>query len=109
MLSVQYIALILASDRSLAGEAFVTLATTDSYCMGATVVAKSLRHHGTARSIVVMVTPNVSEQSRWVKHPFSLTCPKSAVCVGCLVCHSLDPAVHSDAGKQHFNISFLEF
>uniref|UniRef100_A0A8D0ADZ3 glycogenin glucosyltransferase n=1 Tax=Sander lucioperca TaxID=283035 RepID=A0A8D0ADZ3_SANLU len=40
------------------------MATTDSYCMGATVVARSLRRHGTTRSIVVMVTPNVSEQSR---------------------------------------------
>ncbi|TKS66161.1 Glycogenin-1 [Collichthys lucidus] len=49
---------------SLAGQAFVTLATTDSYCMGATVVGKSLRRHGTTRSIAVMVTPNVSEQSR---------------------------------------------
>lgn len=49
-----------------AGEAFVTLATTDSYCMGASVVARSLRRHGTTRSIVVMVTPNVSERSRWV-------------------------------------------
>lgn len=48
-----------------AGEAFVTLATTDAYCMGATVVARSLRRHGTTRSIVVMVTPNVSEQSRF--------------------------------------------
>ncbi|XP_073318643.1 glycogenin-2 [Pagrus major] len=47
-----------------AGEAFVTLVTSDSYCMGAVVVAKSLRHHGTTRSIVVMVTPNVSEQKR---------------------------------------------
>ncbi|KAE8278736.1 Glycogenin-1 [Larimichthys crocea] len=47
-----------------AGQAFVTLATTDSYCMGATVVGKSLRRHGTTRSIAVMVTPNVSEQSR---------------------------------------------
>ncbi|XP_035492043.1 glycogenin-2 isoform X3 [Scophthalmus maximus] len=46
------------------GEAFVTLATTDSYCMGASVVARSLRRHGTTRSIVVMVTPNVSERSR---------------------------------------------
>ncbi|KAI9525933.1 hypothetical protein NQZ68_002481 [Dissostichus eleginoides] len=45
-------------------EAFITLATTNSYCMGATVVARSLRRHGTTRSIVVMVTPNVSEQSR---------------------------------------------
>ncbi|XP_029306315.1 glycogenin-2 [Cottoperca gobio] len=46
------------------GEAFVTLATTDSYCMGATVVGRSLQRHRTTRSIVVMVTPNVSEQSR---------------------------------------------
>uniref|UniRef100_A0A3Q0S671 glycogenin glucosyltransferase n=1 Tax=Amphilophus citrinellus TaxID=61819 RepID=A0A3Q0S671_AMPCI len=44
--------------------AFVTLATTDSYCMGATVVARSLRRHGTTRHIVVMITPNISEQSR---------------------------------------------
>ncbi|XP_030602504.1 glycogenin-2 [Archocentrus centrarchus] len=47
-----------------ADEAFVTLATTDSYCMGATVVARSLRRHGTTRHIVVMITPNISEQSR---------------------------------------------
>uniref|UniRef100_A0A3B4GLJ8 glycogenin glucosyltransferase n=1 Tax=Pundamilia nyererei TaxID=303518 RepID=A0A3B4GLJ8_9CICH len=44
--------------------AFVTLATTDSYCMGAAVVARSLRRHGTTRHIVAMITPNVSEQSR---------------------------------------------
>ncbi|XP_026157529.1 glycogenin-2 isoform X2 [Mastacembelus armatus] len=36
----------------------------DSYCMGATVVARSLRRHRTARSLVVMVTLNVSQQSR---------------------------------------------
>ncbi|KAM6893065.1 glycogenin-2 isoform 4-T4 [Lycodopsis pacificus] len=47
-----------------AGEAFVTLATTDSYCKGAIVVARSLQRHGTTRSTVVMVTPNISEQSR---------------------------------------------
>uniref|UniRef100_A0A3Q3J8M9 glycogenin glucosyltransferase n=1 Tax=Monopterus albus TaxID=43700 RepID=A0A3Q3J8M9_MONAL len=45
-------------------EAFVTMATTDSYCMGATVVARSLQRHGMTRNIVVMVTPNVSQQSR---------------------------------------------
>ncbi|XP_045916589.1 glycogenin-1-like [Micropterus dolomieu] len=56
--------LILTSDHSIAAEAFVTLATTDPYCMGAIVVARSLRRHGTTRNIVVMVTPNVSEQSR---------------------------------------------
>lgn len=42
----------------------MTLATTDSYCKGATVVARSLRRYGTTRRIVVMVTPNISEQSR---------------------------------------------
>uniref|UniRef100_A0A667XQT6 glycogenin glucosyltransferase n=1 Tax=Myripristis murdjan TaxID=586833 RepID=A0A667XQT6_9TELE len=45
--------------------AFVTLVTTDAYCMGATVVAQSLRRHGTTRRIVVMVTPNVSQEPRW--------------------------------------------
>lgn len=49
-----------------AGEAFVTLVTTDAYCMGAAVVAHSLRRHGTTRRIVVMVTPNVSKESRRV-------------------------------------------
>ncbi|XP_071758233.2 glycogenin-2 [Centroberyx gerrardi] len=47
-----------------AGEAFVTLVTTNAYCMGATVVAQSLRRHGTTRRIVVMVTPNVPKESR---------------------------------------------
>ncbi|XP_028256164.1 glycogenin-1-like [Parambassis ranga] len=55
---------MLGMSKMSAGEAFVTLATTDPYCMGATVVAKSLRRHGTTRQIVVMVTPNISEQSR---------------------------------------------
>lgn len=53
-----------------AGEAFVTLVTSHAYCMGAVVVARSLRRHGTTRSLVVMVTPNVSEQSRWATRPF---------------------------------------
>ncbi|XP_034029412.1 glycogenin-2 [Thalassophryne amazonica] len=47
-----------------AAEAFVTLATTDPYCMGAIAVARSLRRHKTSRLIVVMVTPNISEGSR---------------------------------------------
>lgn len=67
--------LAVANSHSLsvgeAGEAFVTLVTSDSYCMGAVVVARSLRRHGTTRSVVVMVTPNVSEQSRWATCPFS--------------------------------------
>ncbi|XP_056450029.1 glycogenin-2-like isoform X2 [Gadus chalcogrammus] len=47
-----------------ADEAFVTLATTDEYCMGAAVVARSLRRHGTSRSILVLITPGVSAESR---------------------------------------------
>lgn len=45
-------------------QAFITLATTDAYCMGALVVGKSLRRHGTSRRIVVMVSPNVSVEAR---------------------------------------------
>ncbi|KAM9836056.1 glycogenin-2 [Aulostomus maculatus] len=47
-----------------ADEAFVTLATSNGYCTGALVVAMSLRRHGTTRRIAVMVTTNVSEESR---------------------------------------------
>ncbi|KAM9766399.1 glycogenin-2 isoform 2-T2 [Menidia menidia] len=49
---------------SSAPEAFVTLATTDPYCQGATVLARSLRRHGTTRRIVAMVTPDLSQASR---------------------------------------------
>ncbi|KAM6893531.1 glycogenin-2 [Xenentodon cancila] len=52
------------SSLSAAAEAFVTLVASDSYCQGALVVARSLRRHGTARRIVVMVTPSISKQSR---------------------------------------------
>ncbi|KAL1021832.1 hypothetical protein UPYG_G00018620 [Umbra pygmaea] len=47
-----------------ADQAYVTLATTDSYCMGALVVGQCLRRHGTTRHTVVMVSPNVSRQAR---------------------------------------------
>ncbi|KAF7207024.1 glycogenin-2 [Nothobranchius furzeri] len=48
----------------MSGQAFVTLVTTDPYCQGATTLARSLRRHATTRRIVVMVTPNISQQSR---------------------------------------------
>ena len=38
-------------------QAWVTLATNDSYALGALVMASSLRRTNTARKIVVMVTP----------------------------------------------------
>ncbi|XP_048052907.1 glycogenin-2 [Megalobrama amblycephala] len=45
-------------------QAFVTLATTDSYCMGCIVVGKSLRRHGTSRKLVVIISPSVSKAGR---------------------------------------------
>jgi glycogenin glucosyltransferase len=44
----------------VADQAFVTLASTDTYCQGALVLAQSLRDHGTTRKLVVLVTPQVS-------------------------------------------------
>jgi glycogenin glucosyltransferase len=45
-------------------EAFVTLATNDSYAIGALVLGNSLRRVGTTRSLAVLVTQDVSENFR---------------------------------------------
>ncbi|XP_060755536.1 glycogenin-2 [Neoarius graeffei] len=45
-------------------QAFVTLATSDAYCMGSLVVGKCLRRHGTTRKLVVMVSPSISTEAR---------------------------------------------
>ncbi|KAG2171564.1 hypothetical protein INT43_008290 [Umbelopsis isabellina] len=45
-------------------EAYVTLLVTDSYAPGALVVANTLREYGTTREIAVMVTSNITEQTR---------------------------------------------
>ncbi|XP_067297512.1 glycogenin-2 isoform X2 [Pseudorasbora parva] len=45
-------------------QAFVTLATTDDYCMGCIVVGKSLRKHGTSKKLVVIISPDVSRTGR---------------------------------------------
>lgn len=44
-------------------QAYVTLVTTDSYVVGAQVLAKSLRNSGTSRQIICLVSPNLSEAS----------------------------------------------
>jgi len=49
---------------TVSGEAWVTLATTDRYALGALVVAGSLRDAGTTRSKVVMITDGVSPRMR---------------------------------------------
>ena len=44
-------------DGEASSQAWVTLATNDSYALGALVLAGSLRNSGTTRKIVIMVTP----------------------------------------------------
>ena len=44
--------------------AWVTLATTDAYALGALVLAHSLRQAGTAHQLVVMITPGVTDTMR---------------------------------------------
>lgn len=48
------------------GFAWVTLATNDSYSLGALVVANSLKRVGTKHKLAVLITPGVTEsmQSR---------------------------------------------
>jgi len=45
-------------------EAFVTLATNDSYALGALVLAHSLKLVGTTRCLSVMITHDVSQSLR---------------------------------------------
>jgi len=45
-------------------QAFVTLATDDTYCLGATVLALSLRRVNTKHKLVVMITDRVSQSMR---------------------------------------------
>lgn len=45
-------------------QAYVTLATNDSYAIGALVLGHSLRNSGTNRTLVVMVTEDVSDVFR---------------------------------------------
>lgn len=45
-------------------QAFVTLATNDAYCLGALVLAHSLRRVNTSRQLVIMVTDAVSPSMR---------------------------------------------
>ncbi|XP_049452317.1 glycogenin-1-like isoform X2 [Epinephelus fuscoguttatus] len=45
-------------------EAFVTLATNDSYAKGAMVLGQSLRNHNTTRKLVALIGPHVADQCR---------------------------------------------
>jgi len=48
------------------GQAFVTLATSDDYALGALVLSRSLHRVNTTRQLVVMVTAGVSQPMRSV-------------------------------------------
>ncbi|XP_077417759.1 glycogenin-1a [Vanacampus margaritifer] len=50
----------------MSGEAFVTLATNDSYAKGAMVLGRSLRDHHTTRKLVALIGPHVAEPCREV-------------------------------------------
>lgn len=48
----------------MSDEAYVTLATNDTYCQGALVLGQSLRNQKATRMLVVLVTPQVSRLLR---------------------------------------------
>jgi glycogenin glucosyltransferase len=48
----------------MSSEAFVTLATNDSYALGALVVAQSLRKVGTQKRLVVLISKTLSDLLR---------------------------------------------
>ncbi|XP_037551146.1 glycogenin-1 [Nematolebias whitei] len=48
----------------MSDQAFVTLATNDSYAKGALVLGQSLRNHNTTKKLVVLVGPHVAEPCR---------------------------------------------
>lgn len=56
--------LTLSFFMSSAQNAFVTLATTDEYAIGALNLAQSLRNVGTSADLVILVTSGVSAQIR---------------------------------------------
>lgn len=53
-------------SRTEKDEAFVTLATNDTYALGCLVLANSLRRVGTSRQLVVMITQGVSSSLRFL-------------------------------------------
>jgi hypothetical protein len=48
-------------------EAFVTLATTDNYAIGALTLAQSLKSLNTNRKLCIMITNDICESMRFVR------------------------------------------
>ncbi|KAM3871148.1 glycogenin-1-like [Diretmus argenteus] len=55
-----------APQRTMSDQAFVTLATNDSYAKGAMVLGQSLRNHNATKKLVVLIGPHVAEPCRTV-------------------------------------------
>ncbi|KAM6912367.1 glycogenin-1-like [Xenentodon cancila] len=55
-------------QRTMSDQAFVTLATNDSYAKGAMVLGHSLRNHNTTRKLVALIGPHVTEPCREALH-----------------------------------------
>ena len=53
-------------------EAFVTLATTDNYAIGALTLAQSLKSLNTNRQLCIMITKDICESMRFFLHNSSL-------------------------------------
>lgn len=53
--------------------AWVTLATNDSYSLGALVLANSLKRAGTGHQLAVLITPGVSNAMRCVSNRIILS------------------------------------
>ncbi|XP_069008749.1 glycogenin-1a [Embiotoca jacksoni] len=51
-------------QRTMSDQAFVTLATIDSYAKGAMVLGQSLRNYNTTRKLVALIGPHVAEPCR---------------------------------------------
>ncbi|KAM4541665.1 glycogenin-1a [Odontesthes bonariensis] len=51
-------------QRTMSDQAFVTLATNDSYARGAMVLGQSLRNHNTTKKLVALIGPHVAEPCR---------------------------------------------
>ncbi|KAA8581976.1 hypothetical protein FQN60_008716, partial [Etheostoma spectabile] len=53
-----------APHHTMSDQAFVTLATNDSYAKGAMVLGQSLRNHNTTKKLVALLGPHVAEPCR---------------------------------------------
>jgi hypothetical protein len=63
-------------------QAFVTLATSDSYAIGALVLGHSLKSVGTSRQLVVMITTDISANIRYVHVDIDILPPRGVKCGG---------------------------